>query len=239
MTHLLRGELTKALTTRTLFAFAAAGVALTVVNVLIVAVASGVLDEVGEKEEALSGLPIVPLLLGLVGVAGEYRHRTAAPAVLAAGRNRGRLLLARVSAYALIGVGVGALMVGASLALGLPLLGDQPGPDLTGRAIAGVAGSCFVAAVLSVVVGASIGALVRSQVGGVVVVLILNFIVNPLISGVDETLANLTPFGAAGVAARLTHDTTVSPGAGALALAAWAALLVTAATLIERRRDLV
>ena len=47
---------------------------------LIIAVASGTLNDVPEKEEALSGLPILLLLWGLVGAAGEYRHRTAAPA---------------------------------------------------------------------------------------------------------------------------------------------------------------
>lgn len=55
------------------------GIAFTVLNAVIVALASGTIDEVPEKEEALAGLPILLLLWGLVGAAGEYRHRTAAP----------------------------------------------------------------------------------------------------------------------------------------------------------------
>lgn len=89
MSHLVRGELIKTVTTRTVLGFAVGGVAFTVVNVLAVAVASGTLDEVPEKEEALSGLPILLLLWGLVGAAGEYRHRTAAPAALVGRRDRG------------------------------------------------------------------------------------------------------------------------------------------------------
>ena len=38
-----------------------------------------------DKREAIAGLPILLLLLGLVGAAGEYRHRTAGPAALARG----------------------------------------------------------------------------------------------------------------------------------------------------------
>jgi len=54
-------------------------VALTAANVVIIALASGTLDDLGEKEEALSGMPLLLLLLRAVGAAGEFRHRTAAP----------------------------------------------------------------------------------------------------------------------------------------------------------------
>jgi ABC-2 type transport system permease protein len=84
--RLLRGELRKLLTTRTLLAYALADVAMSLFNVVVVTVASGDLDELGEKQEALASLPILLLLPGLVGAAGEYRHRTAVLAVtLAAG----------------------------------------------------------------------------------------------------------------------------------------------------------
>jgi hypothetical protein len=56
MIGLLRGELLKSLTTRALWGFTAGGIAFTVLNAVIVALASGTLDEVPEKEEALSGL---------------------------------------------------------------------------------------------------------------------------------------------------------------------------------------
>jgi len=238
MTRLFTAELFKTMTTRTLLGFAAAGVVMTVLNVVIVAVASGDLDALAEKQEALTGLPVVILLLGLVGAAGEYRHGTAAPAALVARTGRDRLLLARTAAYAVTGLAVGGLMVAVSLALGLPLLAGHPGPDLTAGQVIPVAEGNIAAAVLFAIMGVAVGALVRNQVAGVVVLLLMNFVMNPLIVTVDESAANLTPFGAAEVLARMTHDTTLTTGTAALVLTAWTVPLVVAAVISERRRDL-
>lgn len=238
MTRLIRGELGKIVTVRTWLAFTAAGVLLAVANVVIVALASGTLDEVGEKEEALASLPILVLVLGVVGATGEYRHRTAAPAALVARCGRGRLLLARATAYAVAGLLVGSLTTGVSLALGLPLLRRQPGPDLTAGEVVAVASGCVVAAVLSVILGVALGALVRHQVAGVVGALVLNFVANPLASMLDESAANYTPFGASSVLSRMTHNTALSVDGAAVVLAGWTALLLAGAVLSERRRDL-
>ena len=128
MTALIRGELIKTVSTRTLLGYALTGVALAIANVMIVTQASGSLDTVSDKQEAIAGLPIIVLLFGLVGATGEYRHRTAAPAVLAGGQDRALLLLARAGAYALTGLAIGALMVAVALVLGLSLLPAHPGP---------------------------------------------------------------------------------------------------------------
>ncbi|MYS79852.1 ABC transporter permease [Embleya scabrispora] len=238
MSRLLRGELLKTRTTRSIHAFVAGGVAYTVLNVVIIAVASGRLDEVGEKEEALSGLPVLLMLWGIVGAAGEYRHHTAAPAALVARRDHGALLLARIGAYALTGLLIGALLVAVSVGLALPLLADHPGADLTPGEVTSVAAGNLAAFVLSAIMGAAVGAMVRSPVVGVVVVLLANFAVLPLVAGVAESTANYTPFGAAAVLVRSTHHTTLSPGAAAVVLSAWAIVLVVAAVAGERRRDL-
>jgi hypothetical protein len=238
MSRLLHGELRKLLTTRTLAAYAVAGVLMTLLNVVVVTLASGDLDAVGEKQEALASLPVLLLLLGLVGAAGEYRHRTAAPSVLAAHADRGRLLLARTLAYALAGLAVGALTAGVSLAVGLPLLASHPGPDLGFGDVAPVAAGDLAAAVLFAIMGVASGALVRNQAAGVIAVLLLNFVMNPLVSMADEAAGNFTPFGAAAVLSRMTHDTTLSTGAAGLVLAAWTLPLVAIAVAAERRRDL-
>jgi hypothetical protein len=87
MNALLRGELIKAVTTRTVFAYAALVLAAAIANVLILTLSEDLLT-VANKQAAISGLPPLLILLGLVGAAGEYRHRTAAPAALAAGGRR-------------------------------------------------------------------------------------------------------------------------------------------------------
>ena len=84
MTTLIRGELIKATTTRTIFAYGAMAVALAVAQVLVLILpAWGDPMSLADKTEAIAGLPLLVLLFGLVGAAGEYRHRTAAPAALA------------------------------------------------------------------------------------------------------------------------------------------------------------
>ena len=238
MTALIRGELIKTVSTRTLLGYAVTGVALAVANVVIVTQFSGDLVTVSDKREAIAGLPIVVLLFGLVGAAGEYRHRTAAPAALVAGRDRRLLLLARVGAYALTGVAIGGLMVAVALALGLPLLVAHPGPGLGTRDVALVAGGGLIAAALSAMMGVAAGALVRNQVAGVVGVLILAFVVSPLIAVIDETAVEFTPFGAAFALAGDPQAGTLSWGGDALLLVGWTVPMMIAAMIAEYRRDM-
>jgi ABC-2 type transport system permease protein len=238
MTALIRGELIKTVSTRTLLGYAVIGVALAIANVVIVTQFSGDLDTVSDKQEAIAGLPIIVLLFGLVGATGEYRHRTAAPAALAAGRDRALLLLARAGAYAVTGLAVGAMMVAVALVLGLPLLAAHPGPGLGSHDVALVAGGSLIAAALSAIMGVAVGALARNQVAGVVGALILAFVVSPLIATIDETAVEFTPFGAAFALAGDPQAGTLSWGEDALLLVAWTLPLMIAAILAERRRDL-
>lgn len=237
MNALLRGELIKTVTTRTVFAYAALGAALSIANVLILTL-SGDLATVADKKEAIASLPMLLILFGLVGAAGEYRHRTAGPAALAAGGRRGPLLLARAGAYALTGLLLGALATAVSLSLGLPLLRGEPGPRLGSDEIAAVAVGSIVGAGLCAIIGVAAGALVRSQVAGVVGTLLLMFVGMPLLNVVDETAAELMPFGAAAVLSGNAPAETLSWGGAALVLAAWTVPLLIAATVAERRRDL-
>jgi hypothetical protein len=237
MSALMRGELIKTVTTRTLFGYAALGVALAIANVLIMTLSEDLLT-VADKQEAIAGLPMLLILFGLVGAAGEYRHRTAAPAALAAGGSRGRLLLARAGAYSVTGLVLGALTAGVSLALGLPLLSGEGGPGLGSGEIAAVAAGSIGGAALCAIMGVAAGALVRNQVAGVVGALILMFVATPLLVIASDTAAEVSPFGAAVVLAGDPTGDTLSWGGAGLVLAAWTVPLLLAAIVVERRRDL-
>jgi ABC-2 type transport system permease protein len=236
MTALIRGELIKTVTTRTLFGYAAIGVALMIANVLIVTQFSDALQTVSDKQEAIAGLPILLMLLGLVGAAGEYRHRTAAPAALAAGRSRGLLVFARAGAYTVTALAVATVMVAVSLAVGLPLLASEPGRGLGSGDVAAVAGGSLFAAALSAIMGVAVGALVRNQVAAVIGTLIVIFVVTPLLNVVNETAIEFLPWGAAAVLAGEPNE-KLSWGGAAVILAAWTAPLLIAAIAAERRRD--
>jgi hypothetical protein len=237
MTALLRGELIKTVTTRTVFGYAALGVTLAIANVLIFTLSKDLVT-VADKREAIAGLPMLLILFGLVGAAGEYRHRTAAPAAFAAGGRRGRLLLARAGAYAVTGLVLGTLTAVVVLALGLPFLSGEPGPGLGSGEIAAVAAGSILGAGLCAIMGVAAGALVRNQVAGVVGALILMFVGTPLLNIADATAAELSPFGAAVVLAGDPTAGTISWHEGALVLTAWTMPMLLAAIVVERRRDL-
>ena len=238
MTTLIRGELIKAITTRTIFAYAAMAVVLAVGQVLASLLPGwGDLMSQDDKKEALGGLPLLVLLLAIVGAAGEYRHRTAAPAALVAGRDAGRLLVARAGAYAVAGAAVAALATVITLAVGLPLLADRPGPAVSAGDVALIAGGSLVAAALLAVFGVALGALVRNQVAAVTGTLIVIFVVLPLVQALSGTILDVTPFGAAqGVAG--AGLTTLSTGAAAVVLVSWTLVALVAAVVGERRRDI-
>lgn len=238
MIGLLHGEMGKTLSTRTLYAFALGSMAFGVLNAVVIGAASGDLDSIPEKKEAITCLPVLLLAWGLVGVAGEYRHRTAAPAALAARSSTVTVLAARVLVYSVTGLLIGAIASATSIAVALPLMHDMTGPALGTGEIAGVVAANLVASVLSTILGATLGAIIRNQVVGVVAALVLYFAVVPLVGGVSEALMNLTPFGAASVLSGMTHNTTLSVPVAGLVLAGWTAAGVFAALIIEGHRDL-
>src|SRR4051812_8021726 len=126
MTRLISAELLKLRTTRTALGYAAAAVLFTLVGVLV-SILSGDPHTLAEKRDAIavgSVISAILLLFGVVGSASEYRHHTLAPALLVA-PGRARLLAARMVAYGLIGLIIGALLLVVGLVIGIPLLNGQ------------------------------------------------------------------------------------------------------------------
>jgi hypothetical protein len=238
MTTLIRGELIKATTTRTIFAYGAMAVVLAVGQALaLILPAWGDPMSLADKTHAIAGLPLLVLLLGLVGGAGEYRHRTAAPATLVAGRDPGSVLLARAGAYAAAAVVVAAVTTTVTLAVGLPLLAHRSGPQVGAGDVALVAGGTLVAGALSAAFGVALGALVRNQVVAVTGTLVVIFVVLPLVGVISPTALDVTPFGAAqGVAGAGLE--TLSIGAAGAVLVGWTVAALSAALVTERRRDI-
>jgi len=236
MTALLHGELIKAITTRTMAAYAALAFVVSVLFVLA-ATLSGDLASLADKETAIAGGPFFVLLFGIVGAAGEYRHRTAAPAALVA-RDRTSLLIARAGAYGVAGLAIGLMMVTATFAVGLPLIAGEPGPGLQTATVIAIAAGSLAAAALLTIMGVAVGTLLRNQVAGIVGALVLAFMVQPLIPMIDETAADFTPMGAAYKLAGVGDGASLAPGWALLVLLGWTLTLLGAAVVAERRRDL-
>jgi ABC-2 type transport system permease protein len=236
MTALVRGELIKTASTRTMLFYAAGAVAFALLN-LLVSVLADDLTSLDDKRAAIAGFPILLLLLGIVGAAGEYRHRTAAPAALAAGRDPGQVLVGRAAAYALTGAAVAALALAVTFAVGLPLLGEEPGPALDGADLVLIGAGSLLAVAISAIMGVAVGALARNQVAAVIGTLLVLFVVVPLLQLVSQTMFELTPFVAATTVAGDTAAENLSWGGALLVLVAWTLPVTAAAILVERRRD--
>ena len=177
MTRLVQAELLKLRTTRTarvLLALAAAGTAALVALVLLLAGRPG---QPALGADALRQLVLVPaqpltlaaLVLGILGMAGEFRHGTATSTFLVT-PVRGRVVAAKLAAAAVTGLAMALVASAAVLAVGLPWLrakGIEVAVADAGLAarVAGLA----VAVALFAVLGVGLAALLRNQVAAVIV----------------------------------------------------------------------
>jgi ABC-2 type transport system permease protein len=237
VSRLVAGELIKVRTTRTALGFAAASLLLVLASVLI-GILAGHPDTVDDKRSTLDfggAISLVLLLFGAVAATAEFRHRTLAPAVLIA-PDRLRLLLARVAAYVLTALALAAVMGAITLVIGVPLLGGEKGPDLAGSDYTKLVVGGLVVAALATALGVAFGTLVRNQVFAVIAILVWVTILEPLLGLIDDRLPDYglgTTFGRVGQGG----DDRMSFGSAVLVLAAWGVVLVVAAALVDRRRD--
>jgi ABC-2 type transport system permease protein len=248
MTRLVRAELRKLWTTRTarvLLALTAAGTAALAVLVLAL---TGRPGQPALGDDALAQLVAAPngpltlaaLVLGILGMAGEFRHGTATSTFLVT-PVRGRVVAAKLVAAAVAGLAIALVAVAVVLAIALPWLpakGVEVGladPDLAGRA-AGLA----AAVALSAVLGTGLGALLRNQVAAVIAGLLLwQGGVADLLVGVLRRpgLGRWLPDGAV-LALTAPGDGTLPMWAGGVVLAAYGLVLALIGGRLVARRDL-
>jgi hypothetical protein len=184
------------------------------------------------------------LLLGAIGISGEWRHRTITSSLLAA-PDRLRFLGAKTVAYAAAGTAM-SLAIAASVAVsatavlavrGLPL----PAPD---DLLAQVGRNALVAALLGAL-GVAVGGLVRNQIAAVVGLLGLGFIAEPLVLAYNPDVARFAPLGALASAVAGLPDETIgaeiellATAPAAAAMLAWIAVAFALAAVLLVRRDL-
>jgi ABC-2 type transport system permease protein len=169
----LRGELLKARTSPVTWGFTAAIVLLTALNTsLSLSDSLTLLDtEDGVRHAFAAGRDFAVLFvaLGAVGAAGEFRHRTAVPTFLAT-PVRDRVLVAKVLAYAALGLLVAFGCVAVQLAIGLPwIAAEAPSVSPFGSAVVEPCLASLLSGVAYASVGVGLGTLLRNQVVALVV----------------------------------------------------------------------
>jgi ABC-2 type transport system permease protein len=251
MTRLIRAEFTKLATTRLIYGLAAAMAAFAVL--IVAANAIGVEGApplsaysfpafVAAPTKLLAG---VALLLGILGMAGEFRHHTVTQTFLVT-PDRGRVVAAKLVAYPLaaIALALATLAVTAAVAAGwLAAKGITPSSLLDarlGRALGHVLLGAVLAAGLCGLVGVGVAALVRNQVAALVGMLVWVLVVEGLLMSLlsAPSLGKWLPSAAAAAAISSPGGARLSRLGGTLLLAGYALAFALAGTRLVVRRDI-
>jgi ABC-2 type transport system permease protein len=245
VTALLEAELLKLRTTRTFVALAAVAVATSV----LIAGLTSLLSEPTQKSvltdvftSDTSSLFI--LILAIVGISGEWRHRTITSSLLAA-PDRLRFVAAKTLAFAATGLVLSLLIVIAVSVTGFPVLSARDLPVPEAGELAGQVGRNAIVAALLGGFGVGIGALVRNQPVAIVGVLVASFVLEPAILGLAPDVGRFGPFVGLPVGVQDIpasdlgfDDVLLSPALAGLAMLAWIGAAFAAGAALLRRRDI-
>ncbi len=184
---------------------------------------------------------ILFLILGIIGMTQEYRHRTATPTFLTTPR-RGAVVAAKLVAYALAAAAFALVVVAVNyvvVAIHAGALGAAPALDGDNL---GTLGRAALALVIYAVIGVGLGALLRNQVGAIVGGLVYLFVVEPIIRSVPATAGAFKwmPGGALeALTATFQGPEVLDAWQGALLLLGYGLLAAVLGTLLAVRRDIV
>lgn len=184
--------------------------------------------------------PLVAVL-GAIGLTGEFRHRTATTTFLHT-PHRGRVVVAKLVAYAVVGAGYALICLTVITAIALPWLAAK-GIDITLPAsrVAATAAGVTVAVACYAVLGVGLGALVRDQAATVTGLLVYLFVVEPVVTRIPafEGWTGYLPNPAANALTGIINGQhLLQPWQGGLVLLAYALTLATAGTWLALRRDI-
>src|SRR5215211_597589 len=243
MRPLLRAELLKLRTTRTFVTLVAVAL---VLSLIVVGLTAGIVDDFTEDQllELFTAdfSPLFILLLGVVGMAGEWRHRTITSSVLAA-PDRVRLLLAKVLSYALAGALLSLVVTVGLMAVGTLILSIRDQPTLDASELLDVLWRNLVVAALLGAFGVCVGGLVRNQVVAIVGLLVLAFVLEPTLIAIAPDVGQFGPTGGApnGIIRinPVGEEDLLSPAVAVLVMLGWVGLGFAATAALLRRRDLV
>ena len=184
---------------------------------------------------------ILFVVLGIIGTTQEYRHRTATPTFLSSPQ-RGRVVVAKLIAYAVAAVPMAVLVMAVDAVVVLVYAGARgSAPSLSGDNLRVLLGA-GAALVVYVVIGVGVGALLRNQVGAIVGVLVYLFVVESIIQSIPAT-SGAYKWLPGGAVQAITSDfeapDLLEPWQGAVLLLAYGLVAALVGTVLAARRDVV
>ncbi len=246
MSALLQAELLKLRTTRTFVALVAAALALSLLVVVLVSILA---DDFTPRDVRnlftadFTGLFII--LLGVIGMAGEWRHRTITSTVLAA-PDRIRLLSAKMLSYAAAGALLSLIVTLTIMLVGTLILSLRDEQTAAVADLLDVLWRNLLVAALVGALGVGIGAVVRNQIAAIIGVLFVAFVLEPTLIGLAEDYGRFGPTqGAPGGIIQVAGfdgeeaDYLLSPGVSVLVMLGWIGAFFGVAAARLRGGDLI
>jgi len=184
---------------------------------------------------------ILLLILGIIGMTQEYRHRTATPTFLTTPR-RGRVVIAKLLAYALAAVPIALLVLAVDVLVVEIYAGARSAAPSLDADNLRTLGSTGVVLVVYAVIGVGIGALLRNQVGAIVGSMVYLFVIEPIIAAIPaiQGAYKWLPGGAVSAITESSQGPTVlAPWQGALLLLGYGLAFALLGTFLAVRRDVV
>ena len=188
-----------------------------------------------------TGTTVIFLILGIIGMTQEYRHRTATPTFLAAPR-RWKVVVAKLVAYALVAVPFALVLLAVNVLVVALYAGARGGaPSLTADNVEVLATS-GLALVIYALIGVGLGALLRNQVGTIVGALVYLFVVEQVIRSIPATSGAykwMPGGGLEAMTATFEGPDLLGAWAGGLLLVGYGLLAALLGTLLAVWRDVV
>ena len=249
MKDLIHAEFLKLRTTRAFFYSALAALAFVPLTLAITILTAGnegagpalnTSEGIRQVFSAASSGTVIILIIGILVMAGEFRHNTATSTFLIT-PDRKRVVGAKLIASTLIGAGLAAAASALTLAIAIPWLAVK---NVDFSVWSGDVGfvllGSIAATALYAMVGVGVGSLIRNQTAAVVVALVWVMIVEGLLVSFLPDVGRWLPGGAV---AALTGVTTPNGGllsmwAGALLFAGYGLAFATAGTRLVLQRDI-
>lgn len=250
MTALVRAEWTKLFTTRVWIGLLLGSCALVSLGAVLTTTFAGDPAQPGQPPLPEVGTPmyerivlagtgeaaVLFLILGIIGMTQEYRHRTATPTFLTTPR-RGRVVVAKLLGYALAAVPLVLVLSAVNLVVVVIASGTAPSLGADNLEVIARAGLVLV---IYAVLGVGLGALLRNQVAAIVGGLVYLFVVEGLLQFVPATQPVYTwlPGGATdAVLPTLLQLELLEPWQGGLVLLGYGLVAAVLGTLLTVRRD--
>lgn len=253
---LMKSEWRKVASTKLLWILLVSSIAFNALNVVILVLVApdtmaGLVDKNPLDDSSYlttvlstaSGASVFVLILGIIGMTGEYRHMTITSTLLATPR-RSRVLIGKGLMYAIVGAAFAVVNVLAvTLITALTLINKDHAPidaSMVGSILVGVTLGLAIYAV----VGVSVGALIKNQVAAIVIAIIWVLLVEPLVGLFIEASSKWMPGGALNAAMNVTTDAELSRvdvlpvWGGAALLLAYAVVFAAIASVTTVRRDI-